>query len=70
MVVGGLLAGILIVEVVISGISVSTTSTPAAIPGAPAPPCGAIEGDVGWLISFWVSEWSGFRGIFFHRILI
>jgi len=55
-VVGGILAAVLLVEAVFGAYSVSTTSAPPAnIPGPPgsSPPCGAVMGPRGWLITFW-----------------
>lgn len=51
--VGCLLALILAVEIAVGGFSISTTSPPPNIPGPSTPPCGAIMGPDGWLISFW-----------------
>jgi len=49
------LGSTLIIEVIIGGISISTTSPPPPYEGpvATAPPCGAVMGPFGWLISFW-----------------
>ena len=48
----------MIVEIVIGGIAISTTSppTPATRPVAAGPPCGAVMGPFGWLIAFWVRK--------------
>jgi len=50
-----ILGFILIIEVVIGGISISTTTPPpASAESAPTgPPCGAVMGPFGWLIAFW-----------------
>ncbi|KAF4613124.1 hypothetical protein D9613_010932 [Agrocybe pediades] len=54
-IVGAVLSLTLLVEVVIGGISISTTSPPPITPGPPGsrPPCGAVMGPTGWLIAFW-----------------
>jgi hypothetical protein len=53
--VGFFLVLILMVEIVIGGISVGTTSPPLPHPGPASAqsPCGAVMGPFGWLISFW-----------------
>ena len=57
--VGFVLGLTLVVEIVIGGISVSTTSAPPTT-GTPGtrPPCGAVMGPFGWLLAFWVSPWT------------
>ncbi|KIM41296.1 hypothetical protein M413DRAFT_145963 [Hebeloma cylindrosporum] len=53
--VGFILGLTLIVEIVIGGIAISTTSAPPASgPPGMRPPCGAVMGPFGWLIAFWV----------------
>lgn len=51
----------LVVEVVVGGISISTTSPPppSAAPAGLGPPCGAVMGPFGWLVAFWVGKTSG-----------
>ena len=48
----------LVVEVVLGGIAISTTSPPppSAGPFGSTPPCGAVTGPFGWLVSFWVGK--------------
>ena len=57
-VIAFLLGLTLAVEVVIGGIAISTTSPPppSAGPLGSAPPCGAVMGPFGWLVSFWVRK--------------
>lgn len=54
--IAGVLSAILVAEIVIGGISISTTSPRPPVPGPPSaqPPCGALMGPFGWLIAFWV----------------
>ncbi|PPQ84956.1 hypothetical protein CVT25_004469 [Psilocybe cyanescens] len=53
--IAAVLSVILVTEIVIGGISISTTSPPLPVPGPPSaqPPCGAVMGPFGWLIAFW-----------------
>ncbi|PPQ74889.1 hypothetical protein CVT26_011450 [Gymnopilus dilepis] len=53
--VGLILGGTLLAEIVIGGISISTTHPRPAIAGPPGsgPPCGAVMGPFGWLVAFW-----------------
>ena len=45
----------LVVELVIGGIAVSTTSAPPQTgPAGTRPPCSAVMGPFGWLLAFWV----------------
>ncbi|KAF8802037.1 hypothetical protein BYT27DRAFT_6777588 [Phlegmacium glaucopus] len=45
----------LVVEVIIGGIAIGTTSPPppSTAPAGSGPPCGAVMGPFGWLLSFW-----------------
>uniref|UniRef100_A0A8H7XTP8 Uncharacterized protein n=1 Tax=Psilocybe cubensis TaxID=181762 RepID=A0A8H7XTP8_PSICU len=54
--IAALLGVTLVVEIVIGGISISTTSARPSVPGPPSaqPPCGALMGPFGWLLAFWV----------------
>jgi len=53
--VGFVLGTTLVSEIIIGGISISTTHPPPVVPGPPGsqPPCGAVMGPFGWLIAFW-----------------
>ena len=56
---GSILGLTLVVEIVISGFDVSTTSPPPPT-GPPGfhPPCGDVTGQFGWSVAFWVRPWK------------
>ncbi|KAF8152921.1 hypothetical protein B0H34DRAFT_677156 [Crassisporium funariophilum] len=62
--IGFVLALTLLVEIVVGGISVSTTSPPPVTPGPPGskPPCGAVMGPFGWLLAFWLTQFDSVIG--------
>lgn len=54
-IIGALLAFIIVGELVVGGISVSTTHPPppSTAPAGQRPPCGAVMGPQSWLLTFW-----------------